>query len=126
MAQCYALRALSNPCHTIFTVPGLSFILQKCPCQKCRWQISTTLKNAVFWDVAPCESFKNRFGGTCRLHLQGKVRVASFMVDGGEKFLRNAGYRIPTRCHIPEDGILHSHRRENLKSHVNDCVFIVL
>jgi hypothetical protein len=21
-----------------------------------------------------------------------------------------------TRCHIPEDGILHSHRRENLKS----------
>jgi hypothetical protein len=20
----------------------------------------------------------------------------------------------PTRCHIPEDGILHSHRRENL------------
>jgi hypothetical protein len=25
--------------------------------------------------------------------------------------------KIPTRCHIPEDGILHSHRRENLKSH---------
>jgi hypothetical protein len=39
-----------------------------------------TMKNAVFCDVAPCESSKNRpFGGTCRLHL-----------------------------HIPEDGILHT------------------
>jgi hypothetical protein len=26
--------------------------------------------------------------------------------------------KIPTRRHIPEDGILHSHRRENLKSHI--------
>jgi hypothetical protein len=25
--------------------------------------------------------------------------------------------KIPTRRHIPEDGIFHSYRRENLKSH---------
>jgi hypothetical protein len=32
-----------------------------------------TLKNVVFWDVAPCSSFMNRrFGGTYRLHLQGR------------------------------------------------------
>jgi hypothetical protein len=30
-------------------------------------------------------------------------------------------YNKPTRRHIPEDGILHSHRRENLKSHTG-CV----
>jgi hypothetical protein len=31
------------------------------------------LKNAVFWDVAPCRSCVNRrFGGTYRLHLQGR------------------------------------------------------
>jgi hypothetical protein len=30
------------------------------------------MKNAVLWDVAPCRYFVNRrFGGTCRLHLQG-------------------------------------------------------
>jgi hypothetical protein len=30
------------------------------------------LKNAVFWDVAPCRSCVNRrFGGMYRLHLQG-------------------------------------------------------
>jgi hypothetical protein len=35
------------------------------------------LKNAVFWDVAPCSSRVNgRFGGTYRLHLQGrKIRA---------------------------------------------------
>jgi hypothetical protein len=30
------------------------------------------MKNAVFWDVAPCRYFVNRrFGGTYRLSLQG-------------------------------------------------------
>jgi hypothetical protein len=34
------------------------------------------MKNAVFWDVAPCRSCVNRrFRGTYRLHLQGgKIR----------------------------------------------------
>jgi hypothetical protein len=31
-----------------------------------------TMKNTVFWNVAPCRYFVNRrFGGTYRLHLQG-------------------------------------------------------
>jgi hypothetical protein len=31
------------------------------------------MKKAVFWDVAPCKSGVNRrFGGTYRLHLQGR------------------------------------------------------
>jgi hypothetical protein len=34
---------------------------------------SPTMKNAVFWDVAPCRSCVNRrFGGTYRLHLQDR------------------------------------------------------
>jgi hypothetical protein len=34
-------------------------------------------KNAVFWEVKPCSSFKNRhFGGTCHLHHQGDNRQA--------------------------------------------------
>jgi hypothetical protein len=33
---------------------------------------AVTVKNAVFWDVAPCRYFVNRrFGGTYRLHLEG-------------------------------------------------------
>jgi hypothetical protein len=34
---------------------------------------AVTMKNAVFWDVAPCRSRANRrFVGTHRLHLQGR------------------------------------------------------
>jgi hypothetical protein len=40
-----------------------------------RFEVFTavTMKNAVFWDVAPCRYCVNRhFGGTYRLHLQGR------------------------------------------------------
>jgi hypothetical protein len=34
---------------------------------------AVTMKNACFWDVAPCRSCVNRrFGGAYRLHLQGR------------------------------------------------------
>jgi hypothetical protein len=66
-----------------------------------------TIKNAVFWDVAPCRYFVNRrFGGTYRLHLQGKKYPPAM----NQRELYTAPH--------PEDGILHSHRRENLKSYV--------
>jgi hypothetical protein len=36
------------------------------------------MKNAAFWDVAPCRSCVNRrFGGTYRHHLQGRKKFAS-------------------------------------------------
>jgi hypothetical protein len=39
----------------------------------CEEKIYFYMKNAVFWDVAPCTSCVNRrFGGTYRLHLQGR------------------------------------------------------
>jgi hypothetical protein len=64
------------------------------------------MKNAVFWDVGPCKScVSRRFGGTYhpiwkwRRYGSPKRRLTRF-----------------TRRHVPEDGILHSHRRENLKS----------
>jgi hypothetical protein len=35
--------------------------------------MAVTMENSVFWDVAPCRSCVNRrFGGTYRLHLQGR------------------------------------------------------
>jgi hypothetical protein len=34
--------------------------------------MAVTMKNVVLWDVAPLELIINqRFGGTCRFHLQG-------------------------------------------------------
>jgi hypothetical protein len=44
---------------------------------------AVTLKNAVFWEVTPCRSsVKQRFGVTCRLHLQGrKIRERGISVS---------------------------------------------
>jgi hypothetical protein len=67
---------------------------------------AVTMKNAAFWDVAPCGSCKNRqSGGTCSLHLQGKKYACKknvgllltlfslayffYFEDGGDTFLRN-------------------------------------
>jgi hypothetical protein len=65
-------------------------------------QILTTClskKNSVVWDVAPCRSCVNRHPSETSVHPRC------------------------TRRHIPEDGILHSHRRENLKCYMftYDC-----
>jgi hypothetical protein len=52
------------------------------------------MKNAVYCDVAPCRSCVTRRYSKTSGHFTGS-----------------------TRRHIPEDGILHSHRRENFKSY---------
>jgi hypothetical protein len=79
--------------------------------------MAVTMKNAVFWDVALCGSCLNRrFGGTCRLHLQGGKNqlVTALATRSSESSL----IRRPTRRHIPEDGILPSHRHEYLRFYV--------
>jgi hypothetical protein len=54
------------------------------------------MKNGVFWDVTPCGSCKNRRFGGA------------------------------TWCNVTEDTILHSHRRENLKSYIFKGCFQLL
>jgi hypothetical protein len=46
---------------------------QGCTCIRFEGFTAMTMKNIAFWDVAPCGSGLNRrFGGTYRLHLQGR------------------------------------------------------
>jgi hypothetical protein len=87
------------------------------------------LKNAVVWDVAPCRSFVNRrFGGTYRLHLQGRIirergtSVSRWLQTTLKmEAIRSSEmsvYTISIRRHFPEDGIFHSHCREKFKSYI--------
>jgi hypothetical protein len=64
------------------------------------------LKNVVFWDVPPC-------GCGLKPTFQRNVSPPS---SGQVNNTRS------TRCYIPEDDILHSHRCANLKSHIIYCV----
>jgi hypothetical protein len=80
------------------------------------------MKNAVFWGVAPCRCgrLNRRFGGSYRLQLPAHAgsSLANFSTLKMEA-IRSSETSVNTRStrrHIPEDGILHSHRRENLKN----------
>jgi hypothetical protein len=107
-----------------------------------------TVKNALSSDATPCDSWnKRRFGGTFYLYHQGgknlrtRNNVSSNFLRSVHRLLVTANVvpsspilvtlmmetirtsemsvlALATRCHIPEYGILHSRRRENLKSYI--------
>jgi hypothetical protein len=64
------------------------------------------MKNAVFWDVAPCGSCNNRcFGGTCRLRLTlflTRVYLSILKMEV-TRSSGTSGFTKPTRLHIQED-----------------------
>jgi hypothetical protein len=59
---------------------------------------AVVMKSIFFWDMTPCSplSCARRFGGTYRLHLQGRrnrfSKPASKQLAGGDMFLRNVGW----------------------------------
>jgi hypothetical protein len=72
------------------------------------------VKNAVFWDFMPCGSCKKVFDfvflrSMRRLLVTANVPISPILVTLMTEALSS------TRRNIPEDAILHSHRRENLK-----------
>jgi hypothetical protein len=92
------------------------------------------LKNGVFWVVTPCGSCKNRrFGGTWRLLHQGNKNQWTRNNTSRKQQPTYSGKRyqvflmkeapgssetlVLTRAKRLEDTILHSHRRENLKTY---------
>jgi hypothetical protein len=70
-----------------------------------------------------------RFGRTYRLHLQGrKNKFSGTIVQAGGKLARwflAVNTQRATRRYILEDGTLHNHRCENLKSYNTVYKFII-
>jgi hypothetical protein len=96
---------------------------------------AVTMKNAVFWYVAPCSSCVNRrFGGTYRLHIQGrKIREQSaatcsryFLARGFStmkieaiRSSETSVHTITTRHHIQKKSILHAEDGLPIKRNMN-------
>jgi hypothetical protein len=105
---------------------------------RCEPQTITSLMNATFCDVSPRGLIINRcFGGTCSLHLQSirnnavSYRPTLYLARVISPTLKmvmtrsseTSVYDKPTWHRIPEDGILHGHRREDLRFYTKQFVF---
>jgi hypothetical protein len=52
------------------------------------------------------------------MNQREQVSVSCNLMMEAIRFPETSVNKISTRLHIPEDGIFHSHRRENLESYI--------
>jgi hypothetical protein len=71
------------------------------------------MKNTVFWDVAPPAHAGSSLADFFTLKMEA-IRFSETLV-----------HTRSTRRHILEDGILHSHHREKLKSEIFTTLYSV-
>jgi hypothetical protein len=90
-----------------------------------------TAKSSVFWDITPCSAARVNlyFSGIYHFHLQA-ILGSCLAYSSALKIEMILSYEMSvdfiriTRCYVPEDRTLHSHRRDNLKSNIITILLI--
>jgi hypothetical protein len=107
----------------LFSKHIITKMVNNCPEMTCK------LKSTIFREITPCSLFSvnQSFGGTYLLHLQCHLLSRWFLAQLIFSTLKmeaicssETSVDTPqnTRRYIPEDGSLHNHRCEDLKSDV--------
>jgi hypothetical protein len=80
--------------------------------------VAVVMKSSIFWDITPCRLLKvnGRFGGTCRLHLQGRriskarnqreTGCTTLKLESTCSFEMSVDFQRAARLYIPEDRTL--------------------
>jgi hypothetical protein len=89
---------------------------------------AVVMKSSIFWDITPCNPLRinRRFGGTCRLHIQGRMWQAELCFPPAFTLVSclacsltlktevtcssktSVDFKWTTWLYIPEDRTLHS------------------
>jgi hypothetical protein len=69
------------------------------------------MKFRAFWDVALC------------IHVEVDRRFIRAMIEAVRISETSVNFNVTTRCYIPQDSVLYTRRRENLKSHKANEMF---
>jgi hypothetical protein len=81
-----------------------------------RIKLKLLLKSSILWDITPCRPLKvNVRQATCFTLVSCLAYSSTVKMEAKCSSETSVDIQRTTRCYIPEDGILHNHRCENLK-----------
>jgi hypothetical protein len=75
------------------------------------------MESAVFWDVTTCGCCKNRGKKLANVIPSSPILVTLLMEK--KRSSKTFALTRATRRNIPEDGIIHGHSRQKLKSYIS-------